>query len=182
MSQFSQLKEKLTQMAYSAGQLDKQRGEHHQALFDSSLFTCRSRLLSPCVEEVKKTYDAICREQQHGLLTTQRAEYLSERLLAQISAITRELSTSHFRKDEPKHKSYYRKPINVYYQDLAKHKDWERQLMEMVMDRQQSLDNATGFNQGQAQQALLTAEQRLKRCQEAIIKIEKQITFREQHQ
>ncbi|CAM2973241.1 primosomal replication protein [Vibrio rarus] len=182
MNRFSQLKEKLAQMAHSAEQLDKQRGEHHQALFDSSLFTCRAKLLSPCVKEASNTYQAIMREQQHGLLSTERATYLSERLLAQISAITRELSTAHFRKDEPKHKSFYRKPINAIYQDLAKHKEWERQLMEMVIDRQHALDSATGFNQGQAQQSLITAEQRLQRCRDAIIKIEKQITFRERHQ
>ncbi|CAM4301844.1 primosomal replication protein [Vibrio neonatus] len=182
MSQISQLKEKLAQMSHSATQLDKQRGEHHQPLFDSSLFHCRSKLLHPCVLETTQTYESILREQQHGRLTKERAEYLSERLLAQISAISRELSTAHFRKDEPKHKSYYRKPINAFYQDLAKHKEWERQLMEMVIDRQRALDNAQGFNQGQAQQALLTAEQRLQRCREAIIRIEKQITYKEQHQ
>ncbi|MFA0252768.1 primosomal replication protein, partial [Vibrio sp. 10N.261.45.A4] len=114
------------------------------------------------------TYEAISREKQHGLLTTERAEYLSERLLAQISAITRELSTAYFRKDEPKHKSYYRKPINAIYQDLAKHKEWERQLMEMVIDRQRALDTAVGFNQSHAQKALITAEQRLQRCKDAL--------------
>ncbi|GEA49754.1 prepilin peptidase [Vibrio inusitatus NBRC 102082] len=182
MSQFSQIKEKLTQMAYSAEQLDKQRGEHHLPLFDSSLFNCRAKILLPCVKEATNTYEAINREKQHGLLTAERAEYLTERLLAQISAITRELSTAYFRKNEPKHKSYYRKPINAIYQDLAKHKEWERQLMEMVMDKQRALDTAVGFNQSHAQKALITAEQRLQRCKDAIIKIEKQITFREQHQ
>lgn len=182
MNKFSQLKNKLREMSVQAAHLDRQRGEHHQALFDSSLFHCRSRLLDPCVKEATATFDSIEREQLHNLLTTQRAEYLTERLLAQMSAIQRELSTAYFRKNEPKHKSHYRKPINALYQDLAKHKEWERRLMEMVLDKQNALNKAGGVGQQQAQQALLTAEQRLQRCKEAIIKLEKQITFREQHQ
>lgn len=182
MASFSQLKQNLEQMKFDAAHLDRQRGEHHLPLFDSSLFTCRSRLLTPCVDEAIATFDAIEREKAHKLLTTQRAEYLTERLLAQISAIQRELSTSHFRKDEPKHSSYYRKPISQLYQDLSQHKEWERRLMDMVLDKHKALEEAAGFNRSHAQQAVLKTEQRLERCRQAIIKIEKQITYREQHQ
>jgi primosomal replication protein N'' len=182
MNKFSQLKSKLKEMSVNASHLDGQRKEHHQPLFDGSLFHCRSRLLEPCVKEAIATFDSIEREQLHNLLTSERAEYLTERLLAQMSAIQRELSTAYFRKNEPKHKSYYRKPINALYQELSKHKEWERRLMEMVLDKQNLLNSAGGVGQQQAQQALLNAEQRLERCKEAILKIEKQITFREQHQ
>lgn len=182
MASFSELKQKLEQMKFDAAHLDRQRGEHHLPLFDSSLFTCRSRFLTPCVEEATATFSAIEREQQQKLLTAQRAEYLTERLLAQISAIQRELSTSHFRKDEPKHSSYYRKPISQLYQELSQHKEWERRLMDMVLDKHKALEQAAGFNRSNAQRAVLQTEQRLERCRQAIIKIEKQITFREQHQ
>ncbi|GAM68778.1 primosomal replication protein N prime prime [Vibrio sp. JCM 19236] len=72
MASFSELKQKLEQMKFDAAHLDRQRGEHHLPLFDSSLFTCRSRLLTPCVEEATATFSAIEREQQQKLLTAQR--------------------------------------------------------------------------------------------------------------
>ncbi|NMS30541.1 primosomal replication protein, partial [Vibrio parahaemolyticus] len=101
----SQLQENLEQMAKQAAVLDRQRGEHHVPLFDERLFGCRSRLLTPCVKEAKATLDAIVREQNEGKLTALRAEYLTERLVAQIGAIQREISTTKIRKNEIKHSS-----------------------------------------------------------------------------
>lgn len=182
MNHFSKLKTLIDELKQQAAQVDRSRGEHHHILFDERLFHCKAHLLVPCVQETQSTYDSIMREQETNRLTSQRAEYLTERLLAQISAIQREISTLSIRKSEPKHSSYYRKPINSLYQELAQHQEWERRLMDMVRDKELSLRQASAFNQQQAQQALLTAEQRLKRCQEAKAKIEKQITFREKNQ
>lgn len=182
MSDFSRLNTLLEQLKQHAAQLDRQRGEHHQPLFDAVLFHCHGKLLTPCVQEAQSTLGTILREQDAGKLTQARAEYLTERLLAQISAIQRELSTQSIRKTEPKHSSYYRKPISDLYQDLAQHQEWERRLMEMVRDKQYAVDSAPAFQKQAAQQALLTVEQRLKRCQTAKAKIEKQITYREKNQ
>ncbi|PJC87656.1 prepilin peptidase [Vibrio sp. HA2012] len=179
---FTQLDDKLEQMAQQAAQLDRRRGEHHQPLFDERLFHCLSRLLVPCVAEARKTYTTILREQESGLLTTLRAEYLTEQLLAQISAIQREISTQAVRKTEIKHASHYRKPINLLYQDLAQHQEWETRLMDMVREKEQILATAPPFQQQQAQKALIATEQRLERCRAAKLKLEKQITFRERHQ
>ncbi|MDW1993703.1 primosomal replication protein PriC, partial [Vibrio sp. 780] len=52
-----QLSQSLEHMANQAATLDRQRGEHHVPLFDERLFSCRSRLLSPCVKEAKSTLD-----------------------------------------------------------------------------------------------------------------------------
>ncbi|WP_261817149.1 primosomal replication protein [Vibrio gallicus] len=182
MADFSRLSEKLTQLKHYAAQLDKKRGEHHLPLFDSGLFQCRAKLLVPCVDEASRTFESICSEQRHQRLTTPRAQYLTERLVSQISALQREISTSHFRKDEPKHSSYYRKPINQLYQELAQHKEWERRLQELVIDKNNALEQASGFNRSHAQQEVLKTDQRLERCKQAIVKLEKQITYREQHQ
>ncbi|ENI4126980.1 primosomal replication protein [Vibrio fluvialis] len=182
MSDFARLTTLLDDLKRSAAQIDRVRGEHHHPLFDAVLFHCHGKLLTPCVQEAESTLSAILREQQAGKLTSQRAEYLTERLLAQVAAIQRELSTQSIRKSEPKHSSYYHKPISDLYQDLAQHQDWERRLMEMVRDKQYALEQASVFQKQAAQQALLAVEQRLKRCQEAKAKIEKQITYREKHQ
>ncbi|WP_200856357.1 primosomal replication protein PriC, partial [Klebsiella pneumoniae] len=78
---------------------------------------------------------ALIREKESGRLTALRAEYLSERLLAQIAALTRELSTQNVRRNEPKPHAYFKKPINELYQELAQHQDWERRLMDLVRDK-----------------------------------------------
>ncbi|WP_295894153.1 primosomal replication protein [uncultured Vibrio sp.] len=182
MSQLSNIKPILEQLAHQAAQLDRRRGEHHQPLFDERLFHCHGKLLVPCVNETQSTFKTLSREEQAGKLTQARAEFLTERLLAQISAVQRELSTQQIRKQEPKHSSYYRKPINALYQDLAKHQEWEMRLRDMVREKELELKQAPSFHQQQAQKALLATEQRLERCQEAKIKLEKQITFKEKHQ
>ncbi|TFH92817.1 primosomal replication protein [Vibrio ouci] len=182
MSKINQLKSTLEELAVQAASLDRQRGEHHLALFDERLFQCKAKLLVPCVKETQSTLQSIIREEEAGKLTAMRAEYLTERLFAQVSAIQRELATTKIRKNEPKHKSYFQKPINELYQHLSQHQDWERRLMEMVRDKELALQYAPPFQQQAAQQDLLTTEQRLKRCQEAKLKIEKQITYRERNQ
>ncbi|MGF1910626.1 primosomal replication protein [Vibrio kasasachensis] len=182
MSQLKQLVSTLEQMAIQAAQLDRSRGEHHQALFDAHLFHNSTRLLAPCVKEASATLNTLMREQDSGRLTSLRAEYLSERLFSQISAIQRELATQSIRKREPKHYRHFQKPINALYQELAQHQEWERRLMELVRDKQIDLENASPFAQQQAQQALLVTEQRLERCRSAKIKLENQITYRERHQ
>ncbi|MEL7291795.1 MAG: primosomal replication protein [Pseudomonadota bacterium] len=182
MSRIRQLQSTLEQLAVQAAGLDRQRGEHHLPLFDERLFQSKAKLLVPCVKETQATLATLVREEEANKLTPMRAEYLTERLFAQVAAIQRELATTNIRKHEPKHKSYFQKPINELYQQLSQHQEWERRLMEMVRDKELALQYAPPFQQQAAQQALLTTEQRLKRCQEAKLKIEKQITYRERHQ
>ncbi|MCL9782328.1 primosomal replication protein [Vibrio sp. S4M6] len=180
--QLQDIKITLDNLLKQAAVVDRQRGEHHQALFDSRLFHSKSRLLVPCVEEAKATLDSLMREQAAEKLTAQRAEFLTERLVAQIQAIQRELSTQSIRRDEPKHYHHFRKSINQLYQELAQHQEWERRLKDMVRAEELALSQASFHQQSQAQQKLIKTEQRLKRCQESKLKLEKQITFREKNQ
>ncbi|EDP59042.1 primosomal replication protein [Vibrio sp. AND4] len=177
-----QLSENLTQMSNQAAVLDRQRGEHHVYLFDERLFHCRSRLLTPCVKEANTTLDTIIREQDEGKLTALRAEYLTERLVAQITAIQREISTTKIRKGEIKHRSHFRKPINLLYQELAQHQEWARRLREMVLEKQHAVEVAPSFARAEAQKVLIATEKRLERCEAALLKLENQITHREKNQ
>ncbi|EJN6829760.1 primosomal replication protein [Vibrio cidicii] len=172
--------EKLEQMAVQAIELDSLRGEHHAPLFDEQLFSCRAHVLTPCVEEAKATLETLMREQNEQILTSQRAQFLSERLLTQLAAISRELLADKVtRKDASVAMNYSRKPINLLYQELAQHQEWRRRLRELVTEKQRALVMASAPDRAQAQQALLVAEQRLSRCQAAILKIENQITDQE---
>ncbi|MGB2079556.1 MAG: primosomal replication protein [Vibrio sp.] len=176
---FDEISTHLDTLAQQAAQRDRQTGEHHQALFDEQLFHCRARLLTPYVSEAKSTLESIIREHQAKRLTQLRAEHLSQRLLAQISALKRELATSAMRGQEPKHWQHNRKPINHLYQELAKHQEWELRLKDLVLAKKYALSQTSGPAQVTAQKALIATEQRLSRCQAAKLKIEKQITFRE---
>ncbi|WP_171972096.1 primosomal replication protein PriC, partial [Vibrio panuliri] len=73
MTQFKPLIATLEQLAVQAAELDRSRGEHHQALFDERLFHGSSRLLVPCVKEAQATLTTLMREQESGKLTALRA-------------------------------------------------------------------------------------------------------------
>ncbi|MFV0575126.1 MAG: primosomal replication protein [Vibrio sp.] len=181
MAQFNDIAEKLESLAKQAATRDRYKGEHHQPLFDDHLFKCKARLLVPCVQETQNTFQQIIREQEAQRLTPMRAQHLSQQLIAQLEAIQRELATSSIRNNEIKHSSHYRKAISELYQDLSQHQEWEIRLKDLVLQKQHTLDHCSSYQRTQAQQDLIATEKRLERCQEAKLKIEKQITFRERH-
>jgi primosomal replication protein N'' len=182
MTNFSQLHAHIEQMTHQAERLDKQRGEHHVPLFDERLFRCQSHLLSPCVKELAETISSLIQEHNSGRLTDLRADYLSEKLGNQFTAIQREISTAGLRKVEPKHYYHNRKSINTLYQELAQHQEWERRLQMMISDKKQEVDNASFHNSAASQQAIIALEQRLARCQASKVKLENSILYREKHQ
>ncbi|NOH79535.1 prepilin peptidase [Vibrio sp. RE86] len=182
MSKIKQLNSTLDALSIKASSLDEERGKHHLPLFDEQLFQCKATLLVPCVEETQQTLTSLIREEETGKLTPTRAEYLTERLISQIEAIQRELATTKIRRHEPKHNSYYQKPINELYQNLAQHQEWERRLKEMVSEKEHQLKHAPAFQKPTLKNALAATEQRLSRCQESKLRIEKQITYRERNQ
>ncbi|MBO0217066.1 primosomal replication protein, partial [Vibrio sp. Vb2880] len=88
----------------------------------------------------------------------------------------REISTTKIRKNEIKHSSYFRKPINVLYQELAQHQEWARRLREMVLEKERAVESAPSFMRADPQKVLLATEQRLARCEAALLKLENQTT------
>ncbi|MDC0612560.1 primosomal replication protein [Vibrio sp.] len=162
-----------------AKHLDEQKGEHVSERFDRTLFKCNSRLLLPCVNELKQTLA----ELQH--VVTQRGSqyessvrYLSDRLINQMGAIQRELATLNLRQYEPKFQSKDYS-LNGLYQQLAQHQDWERRLQLMLIDKQELLVESKSDKRQLIQQQILNVEQRLSRCQQSKNKIENQIAKRE---
>jgi len=62
------------------------------------------------------------------------------------------------------------------YQELSKLQEYERRLLEMVREKQQTLNQYSGQkNRVEYQQQVLVTQQRLGRCRQAISKIEEQI-------
>ncbi|EEX31576.1 MULTISPECIES: primosomal replication protein [Vibrio] len=182
MKQFGQLSSLLEQLEQEATLLDNQRGEQQQALFDQKLFRCQSKLLTPYTYEAHETLDKILCEQSSGSLSPDQAEFLSEKLLWQISAIKRELATTALRQSEPTGKSFSQRNLNELYQSLAQHQQWEQRLKTLVKNKEQEHKLATPRDKSLAAQTLQSAQRRLQRCQQAKIKIEKQISYKERNQ
>lgn len=182
MNPFSQLSPLLDQLEQDAAQLDVNGGEHHDDRFDKKLFRCQSKLLTPCVHEAHETLDKILYEQSTGTLTPQQAEFLTDRLLCQVSAIKRELATQSLRANEPIRKSFSQQSLNALYQSLAQHQEWEQRLKALVQEKESQHKCAPPKDKSFAAQTLQSARRRLQRCQQAKIKIEKQITYKERNQ
>lgn len=83
----SNLKAQLQTLANQAADIDRRRGESAKPLFDERLFTCLSRLLTPCVMEAQAVVTTLEREHSAGKLSGLRAEHLCEKLLNQIGAL-----------------------------------------------------------------------------------------------
>ena len=172
MKQFNQLEVHLNQLIAKAKKLDKQRGALRKTLFDEKLFSCRSRLLTPCVLEAKATYETIVREKQSDTLSLALAEHLTEKLMNQISAISLELvALKPFDLITNKLES-----IESLTSQLAQHKDWENRLIKLVNEKQHSYSIAE--DKHAAELILNASKERLSRCQQSKASIELQILER----
>ena len=181
MTTLKQISTTLDSLAKQAEQLDTQRGEHHKPLFDEQLFHCRAKKLLPCVLEAKASFEHIYQHADSCALSAEQAESAADTLIAQLEAIQRELATQSIRAQEPKHAMYTGKSIKQLYQERSQHQEWTRRLRELVAEKQQQLNSAPASQYKQHQQALLQAEQRLKRCLDAQVKLDKYIAFKEKN-
>ncbi|OAN18536.1 prepilin peptidase [Photobacterium jeanii] len=180
MFDLSKLKSLVSQLQLEAAKVDRQRGEAYRPLFDEQLFLCRSKLLTPCVDEISHEISALEREQKAGKLQVARTAHMCEKIVAQVQAVQRELATQQVRQREPRRADNYRRPIHELYQDLAKHQDWERRLKATTQDKTLMLNHCQSLAEQQKLQQEITAfEGRIQRCKAAIAKIEKQITQQE---
>lgn len=181
MTNYTTIEIMLEQLSKTAIDIDRRRGRQHFPLFDERLFGCRSHFLIPCINETKATLKSIQREEKADMLTAERAEYLTQMLVAQIEAIQREIATQRIRSNEPKSKGSKRS-IHEMYQDLAQHKEWEIRLIQMIQDQEYALQQTDSFGEQQEQQKkLLATEKRLERCRHAMLVLEKKITYREKN-
>ncbi|MGV2986952.1 primosomal replication protein PriC [Vibrio sp. E150_011] len=149
----------------SASALDAQRQKHAPALFDQQLFNSPSRLLSPCVQEAKENLRQLSSPDLHA----NKAQYLSERFVAQLEALERALASSSLAAA-----GNHTTPINELNASLEQHKVWEIRLCDMV--RQKEVQYKSAPHNVALEQAWRTAEQRLQRCRSAILNIEHQIS------
>ncbi|MFC0226829.1 primosomal replication protein PriC [Serratia aquatilis] len=145
-----------------------------QARFDVALFSNHGTRLRDYLAEVQKNFAQL----QAAVSSNRNAHvaFLAEKLVAQLTALQRELATQTLRrKNQPK------EVVDVdLYHKLAEHQDYERRLISMIEDRESLLGQQTTFAaQKKLQQELATIEGRLVRCRQALARIERSIERKE---
>ncbi|HEI6883785.1 TPA: primosomal replication protein [Yersinia enterocolitica] len=145
-----------------------------QARFDLKLFGNHGNRFRDYLLEVHKNIAQL--KQVVAENRTQQVAFLAEKLVAQISALQRELATQKLRKTNPEPKYNKLDP----YHKLAEHQDYERRILAMIQDRESQLGKQNLLTEQQKiQKELAALEGRLMRCRQALIKIERSIEKKE---
>ncbi|KPD03337.1 primosomal replication protein PriC [Moellerella wisconsensis] len=147
-----------------------------QARFDKNLFNRKSQKLGDCLAELNHYYAQLCHSVSLG--HEQQVGFLTEKIVCQIQALAREVSTQSLRKKED---NYSQKKAQVdLYARLSQHQDFERRLVAMINDRELVLDKQTNHAaRHKLQQELAALAGRLYRCRQALLRIDKSIEQQE---
>ena len=164
-----------------------------KSLFSELLFSTYSDKFLPYVQEVEKRTLELER-----MIKANKADFahsLAEKIERQISALVNGLNSNQSMHDEAamrskalksiKAKKYKKaianlaQPTQELYQKLSEHHEFERRLLEMVQVREQERTSSTLAKARVLSQEILALHQRLGRCRQAIVKIERQIEFAE---
>lgn len=145
-----------------------------QARFDIALFSTKGTRLRDYLAEIKNNLRQL--NQEVAEKRSAQVAFIAERLVAQITAMQRELATQTLRKT---HQSPERKSHDNYTK-LAETQQFERRLIAMIEDRETTLGQLSTFSdQQRVQKELAALEGRLMRCRQALAKIERQIERQE---
>ncbi|AEF44211.1 Primosomal replication priB and priC [Serratia sp. AS12] len=145
-----------------------------QARFDAALFSNRGTRLRDYLAEVQRNFAQLQTAANDSRIS--QVAFLAEKLVAQITALQRELATQALRrKNQPKEVV----AVDLYHK-LAEHQGYERRLMSMIQDRESLLGRQTTFAaQQKLQHELAALEGRLVRCRQALARIERSIERKE---
>ncbi|MBC8945534.1 MULTISPECIES: primosomal replication protein PriC [Xenorhabdus] len=146
------------------------------ARFDQALFHHHSNKLSGYMQEINQNMVQL----RHCVRNnrTVQVKFLSERLVIQIEALKRELSTQSLRRQEDQFDRQSQE--RDLYQRLAEHQDYERRLMAMIDDRELQLNQQVVLaNKYKLQKEIAALAGRLARCRQALMRIEKAIEKQE---
>lgn len=145
-----------------------------QARFDLNLFSNHGNRFRDYLQEVRKNMAQLKQVVEENRL--QQVAFLADKLVAQISALQRELATQKIRKSNPEPREHQSDP----YHKLAEHQDYERRILAMIQDRESQLGRQSLLvEQQKIQKELAALEGRLMRCRQALIRIERSIEKKE---
>lgn len=150
--------------------------EFSHSRFDMQLFSRKSTRLGDCQNELQTLYQQLCHSVT--LNHSEQVNFLTEKIVHQIQAISREISTQALREKES---SFTKKKEQIdLYERLSQHQDYERRLQAMVSEKELHLSELTDHRlQHQCQKELAVLAGRLYRCRQALLRIEKAIEHQE---
>lgn len=168
------LKKQIDELAVRVAPIKDHEFSHSR--FDMQLFSHKSTKLGDCQKELNTLYQQLCNSVT--LNYTQQVTFLTEKIVHQMQAISRELSTQGLREKED---SFRTKKEQVdLYERLSQHQDYERRLQAMVSEKELNLSGLTDSHlQHQCQKELAALAGRLYRCRQALMRIEKAIEHQE---
>lgn len=168
------LKKQITELEIRIEPIKDQ--EFSQSRFDLQLFSHKSARLGDCQKELNTLYQQLCHSV--SLEHSQQVSFLTEKIVHQIQAISREISTQPLREKET---SFTKKKEHIdLYERLSQHQDFERRLQAMVSEKELHLSGLTNqAQQYQCQKELAVLAGRLYRCRQALLRIEKAIEHQE---
>ncbi|WP_150137217.1 primosomal replication protein [Candidatus Enterovibrio altilux] len=176
----SELKKQLYVLGVHAEEIDHQCGQAIQPLFDQQLFGSLFYFLMPCVSEALSVLKTLEREPLDNFLSTERAVYLCEKLMNQISALQREVAILSVKTKKKDSTAKVSMSISQLYHDVAQHQGWEVRLVAMIKDAEEILKHRCSFTElEQAKKYLIALEKRLVRCSAARQKIEAEVAYYE---
>lgn len=145
-----------------------------QARFDRRLFSSHGTRLRDYMQEISHNQAQLRQEVNEN--RTAQVAFLAEKLVAQITALQRELATQQLRK---KHREPQQGTGDLYTK-LVQHQDYERRLQAMIQDRESLLGQQSLLREQQRlQQEIAALEGRLSRCRVALVRLERAIERKE---
>ena len=170
---------KIEKIAEKVEQLLQRAQTHHlferdqrQPIYDEQLFNQKGNSIAKCIKETQATFNALRNNIHQPEVTSDRARYLAEKLINQMTAIEKTLedNTSSFTYENDQQIQ-----IRQLSEQLKQHQEWERRLLLMVKEAELTYEQS---QQAQcAQQKLIQVQSRLRRCQQAKLLIEKKLHY-----
>lgn len=154
-------------------------------LFHSSAFNARSDELSDYVKELENNVNMVER-----IKDPDQMAYVLDRIADQFACFKGLINSVELNKKNKTYNKTHARRLNkvkqfaktaakssrALYQELSELQEFERRLLEMVEEKQQTLSRYAGQSQRQSlQEQVLVTQQRLGRCRKAISKVEEQI-------
>ncbi|WP_058911583.1 primosomal replication protein PriC [Entomohabitans teleogrylli] len=137
--------------------------------FDRQLFRCAGHTPGEYLAELADNVRQLRRYAASG--DSERAAWLAERVVNQITALEREVATRDLRRYDGAHRA-----AGVTHRQLLQHQDYEQRLNAMLSARQGQLPQAqTLADQQRLQQEIAALHGRLRRCRAALERIQRRL-------
>ena len=175
-----QLLEKLNQYIEAIQiQLAQLEVEQHangkvQQRFDQQLFKPIVKNIDEYLQEITKNYHQL--QQQVKNQKVEQINYLTQKIIDQITALQRELATQALRQSEQLYKT--KSTTEQNYQTLAQYQDYQRRLENMIKDRNLLLDEIMPGkiqDKQKLEREIVQLTHRYERCYQAIKSLESKI-------